>query len=82
MIISVVNNRHIKKTHKFGIRIPRNAQEAHAIEKESGNTIWDDAMAKETRNVRVDFRLMKSGKLAPVGYQFIQFNGIWDVKID
>ena len=31
MIISAVNKQHHKKTHKFGIRIPINTKEAHAI---------------------------------------------------
>ena len=33
MIISAVNKRHHKKTHKFGIRIPKNVQEALEINK-------------------------------------------------
>ena len=36
MIISAVNKRQHKKTQKFGIHIPRNAQEAHTIDKENG----------------------------------------------
>ena len=34
------------------------------------------------RNVRVAFRIMKSGQSAPVGYQFLWCHGIWDIKID
>ena len=40
MIISAVNERHNKKTHKFGIRIPLNALEALSIDKENDNTLW------------------------------------------
>ena len=36
MIINAVNKLHHTKTHKFGIRIPGNLQEAHAIEKDNG----------------------------------------------
>ena len=39
-------------------------------------------MAKEMRNVRVAFRIMKNGQTAPVGYQFLRCLGIWDVKLD
>ena len=35
-IIAAINTRVRKKTHKFGIRIPGNSQEAHAIEKDNG----------------------------------------------
>ena len=81
-IISAVNKSHHKKTHKFVIWIPRNAQEAHSIERENGNTLWDDVMAKNMRNTRVAFHMMKSGESAPNGYQIIRCHGILDVKID
>ena len=81
-MISAVNNCHHKKKHNFGIRIPKNTQEAHAIDKENDNNLWDDAMAKDMSNVRIAFRLMKSGELAPVGYQFNRCHVIWDVNLD
>ena len=82
MIISTVNKHHHKNTHKFGIRIPRNSLEVLSIDKENDNTIWTGAMDKKMGNVRVEFRIMKSGQTAPIGYQFLRCHGIWDVKID
>ena len=82
MMISDVNKKTNKRTHKFGIRIPRNAQEAHSIDKENGSTLWGDEMAKEMSNVRVAFHIMKSGQSAPSGYQFLRCHVIWDVKLD
>ena len=38
-IISAVNNRTLKKTHKFGIPLPRNADEAYKLDKLNGNTL-------------------------------------------
>ena len=46
MIISAINKRHHKRTHKFRIPIPLNAQEAHIIDKDNSNTLWDDSMDK------------------------------------
>ena len=34
------NKRYAKKTHKFGIEIPKNAERAYKIDKENGNTLW------------------------------------------
>ena len=56
-IISAVNKRYWKRTHKFGIRIPHSVAEAYAIDKANGNTKWADAIAKEMKNVRVAFRI-------------------------
>jgi hypothetical protein len=43
-IIAAVNNRIAKKTHKFGIRVPKDMAEANAIDKESGNALWYGAV--------------------------------------
>ena len=72
MIISAVNKRHHKKTHKFGICIPCNALEALSIDNENDNTLWFDVMAKKMRNVWVAFCIMKSGQIEPFGYQLLR----------
>jgi hypothetical protein len=46
-IISLVkrrNTRYLKRTHKFGIELPKTAQEALALDKKNGNTLWADAI--------------------------------------
>ena len=57
-IIAAVNNRTLKRTHKFGIPIPRNVKEAHKLDKENGNTLWADAIAKEMKNVQIAFNIL------------------------
>jgi hypothetical protein len=57
-IILAVKKRVLKKTHKFGICVPKNADEAYAIDKEDGNTLWADDIAKEMKNVRVAFNVL------------------------
>jgi hypothetical protein len=54
-IISAVKRHMVKKTHKFGMLVPNTVNEAHALDKVNGNTIWTDAVAKEMKNVRVAF---------------------------
>ena len=81
-IISAVNKRYWKRTHKFGIRLPHSVQEAIAIDKEEGNTLWQDAMQKEMNNVMVAFKILKEGESAPPGYQQIPCHMIFDVKLD
>ena len=39
-IIAAVNKRFQKKTHKFGILVPNSVEEALAVDKANGNTLW------------------------------------------
>jgi hypothetical protein len=81
-IISAVKKRVIKKTHKFGMRVPNDVGEAHVLDKASGNTLWTDAIAKEMKNVRVVFDVKEGDEKAPTGFQEIRCHGIFDVKMD
>ena len=46
------NARYVKRTHKFGIEVPRTVEKAYEIDKKNGNTLWTDAIAKEAKSVR------------------------------
>ena len=72
----------IGKTHKFGIRIPKDVEEAIKIDKENGNTLWQDAIAKEMGNVRVAFKILEDGEVVPVGHQEIRCHLVFDVKME
>jgi hypothetical protein len=65
-IVAAVNNRSLKRTHKFGIAIPRNVEEAGRLDKQNGNTLWATAIDKEMRNIRVAFKILLDGQDAPV----------------
>ncbi len=41
-IISKVKRKCWKRTHKYGIRVPKSAIEAYAIDTENGETYWTD----------------------------------------
>jgi hypothetical protein len=84
VMISAVTKRYWKKTHRFGIHIPHCVEEAHAIDKEHGDTRWADAINKEMKNnVMVAFNLIgKGAPIPPVGYQKIDCYMIFDIKMD
>ncbi len=49
-IISLVckrTTRYLKRTHKFGIEVPKTVKEAFALDCKNGNTLWANAIAKE-----------------------------------
>jgi hypothetical protein len=81
-IIAAVNKRILKKTHKFGIRVPRSVEEALRIDKENGNTLWEDAMNKEMGNVRVAFKILPEDQPPPIAHTKIQTHIIFDIKME
>jgi hypothetical protein len=84
-IISLVkrrNTRYLKRTHKFGIELPKTVPEALAIDRKNGNTLWADAIAKEMKNVRVAFKILPDGEKAPIGYQKIPCHMVFDIKME
>jgi len=50
-IISKTKSKYWTRTHKFGIRLPHSVEEALAIDKENGDTLWWDVICKEMKNV-------------------------------
>ena len=68
-IIATVNKRYAKRTHKFGFEIPKTVERAKEIDKENGNTLWQDAIAKEMAAVCVAFKILNDGQEPPVGYK-------------
>ena len=59
MIISKVKTKYWKTTHKFGIRVPKDVEEALKLDQDNSNTLWYDAIQKEMSNVRVAFSKRK-----------------------
>ena len=46
---------------KFGIHLSATYEEAVRMDKESGNTSWQDATKKEMKNVEVAFKFLDDG---------------------
>jgi Reverse transcriptase (RNA-dependent DNA polymerase) len=81
-IIAKVKSKYWQQTHEYGIKIPKSVQEAIAIDKENGNTLWWDAICKEMKNVMPAFEKWegKEGELPP-GFQRIKCHFIFDIKM-
>jgi len=62
--------------------VPKTVQEALALDKKNGNTLWADAIAKEMKNVRVAFKILPDGQTAPIGYQKIPCHMVFDIKME
>ncbi len=76
------NPRFLKKTHKFGIEVPKTVKDALDIDRKNGNTFWADAIAKEMKDIRVAFKLLLDGQSAPIGYHKISCHMIFNIKME
>jgi hypothetical protein len=88
-IISKLKSRYWKTTHKFGIRVPKSADEAYKIDLETGTDFWAKAISKEMAKVRVAFNRWDGGTLEDarngkllVGFQEIGCHIVFDIKMD
>ncbi|MGH7954663.1 MAG: hypothetical protein ACREOZ_01755, partial [Gloeomargaritales cyanobacterium] len=81
-IISKVRSRYLKRTHKFGVQMPRNVEEALQIDKDTGTDMWYRAIQKEMKNVMPTFQFVEKDDNVPVGYKWIPCHWVFDVKMD
>jgi hypothetical protein len=82
-IIKAVKSRYLRRTHKFGIEIPKTVREALELDKTNGNDYWRKAIEKEMKNVMPAFKFTDNvdGK-ETIGLQKIKCHMIFDVKMD
>ena len=82
VIINAVQSRARKVTHKYGIELPTSVAHARELDAKNKNTLWQDALDKEVRNVGVAFEVLTYGKQAPPGWSKVTGHLIWDLKMD
>lgn len=80
-IIKKVQSRYWKRTHKFGIEVPKNVPEVLAIDRKTGTDFWAKAIEKEMRNVRIAFDI-RDDEVPPIGYKEIHCHLVFDIKSD
>ena len=77
-IIQKVKSKYWQRTHKCGIRIPKNVKEAKEIDAANGDTLWWDAICKEMANVCIAFEEQDG---MPVGHKKLGVHLVFDVKL-
>ena len=82
MIISKMkSSKYWERTHKYGVRVPRNVKEAFEIDAEDSNTLWTDAIRLEMKNSRIAFEEYDGQVEDLVAYEQISGHLIFDVKL-
>jgi hypothetical protein len=81
-IIAAVTKRYHKRTHKFGIEVPKSWDDCVKLDKENDHTLWQDSVRKEMKNVRIAFKILNGEESVPPTYQEILCHMIFDVKME
>eukprot|EP00957_Ditylum_brightwellii_P009474 715086-Ditylum_brightwellii.AAC.1 len=55
VILTKVKAQVRKTTHKYSIEIPTSVAHAIALDKQNGNTLWQDALKMEMTNIGIAF---------------------------
>ena len=79
-IISKVKARYWKRTHKYGIELPKTVKRALEIDAETGTTFWRDAIDKEMKNVKDAFEFSDTDEI-PKFHKEITCHMVFDIKI-
>ena len=81
-VIAKVKSRSKKKTHKYGIQIPRNVREAYELDTANKNTYWADAISAEMTENRVAFDILEQDQKVEPGRKYLECYMIFEVKMD
>ena len=79
--VKLKSTRYLKKNDN-GIKLPKNMKEARILDKENGNTLWQDAIAKELANVSVAFKIMGDNESTSRGCHFLRCLVVFDIKME
>jgi hypothetical protein len=76
-----IKTKYWKRSHKYGIELPKSVRQALSIDARAGTTFWRDAIAKEMSNVMPAFSF-RDDDIVPTGYKKIDCHMIFDIKVD
>ena len=85
IIISLVkkrNTRYLNNTHKFLIEVPKYVAQLYALDKKNRNTLWEDVIAKEMKDVSPAFSKLDNGDIVLIGYERVNYKMMFDDKIE
>lgn len=81
-LIKLSRKRSVRKGYKFGIKLPKDVNEALQLDKDNGNTLWYDAIMKEMTNVMIAFEVKEKGAKPPPGFKPVDLMMVFDIKMD
>ena len=80
-IINRVRPKYWERTHKYGLEVPKQIEDAKRIDAENGDTQWQDSISKEMTNVMIAFEECEGNPLDLISYQEITGHLVFDIKL-
>ena len=80
-MLASVKSRVKKIFRQYGVELPTSVDHAYALEREHGNTLWRDAIAREMKNLNVAFDILDEGSKPPPGYRKTSGHMIYYVRM-
>ena len=72
----------VNKNIKFGIQVPQTVNEELRLNKNNGNNLWRDGIAKDVNSVMTSLKLLDEWEKPPPTYQEIICHMIFDIKME
>ena len=82
MLVKKRNTHYLKRNEDCVIALPKNVKEELQLDEDNGNTLWDDAIATEMKNVKVAFKILDDGEMEPRDHQFVKCHMVFDIKME
>ena len=80
-ILSKLKSKYWLRIHKYGCEIPKTIADAKRIDAANKNTLWQDAIELEMKNIRVAFELYNGDPANLKGYKSVGTHLIFDIKL-
>jgi hypothetical protein len=80
-IIQKVKSWYWKRTHKYGVELPKSVKQALVIDRNTGTRFWKDAIEKEMKKVLPAFEF-RDDDVMPPSFKKINCHMVFDVKLD
>jgi hypothetical protein len=81
-IIATVTKIYHKWTHKFGIEVPYKWEDCVRLDNKNDNTLRQDAVRNEMKNVRIAFQVLNGDEAVTPTYQEMHCHMIFDFKME
>ena len=61
-----INSCYLKKIHNFGIDVTKYVAHSYALDENNGNTLWEDSISEEIKDVSPVFRRLDNGYIVSI----------------
>ena len=72
---------YLKRTHKFGLELPKMVKNGVAIDKMNRNTLWHDAIYRGMENLKKAFQTIPESENPPNWFHSVNCHMVFNIKM-